>query len=230
MKNVKGIKKNLILLAIAVIACSFMILKTYLKNHKTQYHAETLEIDSRYKQEISFDIIGLKVPIKQKNTFVRIDDPVLDVDKHQEALLKELGIVSTNIHYTNPGEIGRHMLLNFADGNSCSFIWALQKPDKRVTLAIIEHEKYHAIFRVAPYGVQSLSKRIQELGFKINLRDYEEETAAMLVMTLSIHLQDIPFENFSGSKAINQAKQILLSNYTKPDTSENKHIHQPAGP
>lgn len=186
------------------------------KDTNTAYNAKSLRIDGRYKQEIDFDIIGIQIPIKQENTFIRIDGSVSDIEKHQEVLLRELGIVPKNIIYTNPAENGRQLYLTFADGKRCSFIWVVKHSDDQVTQVRIEHEKYHALCRISPKDISLLSGKIKENGFNIDLRDYDEELSATVVEVLSLHLLGVPFAQISGSELIEQAKNILVASYVKP--------------
>ncbi len=91
----------------AIMALSLMtVFLGCKKDTNATYHAKSLRLDRRYKQEIDFDIIGIQIPIKQDGTFIRIDGSVSDADKHQEVLLKELDIAPKNITYTNPAKNG----------------------------------------------------------------------------------------------------------------------------
>lgn len=201
----------------AIMALGLMtVLLGCKEDTNTAYHAESLRIDRRYKQEIDFDIIGVQIPIKQDGTFIRIDGSFSDIDKHQEVLLKELGIARINIAYTNPAQNGRHMHLTFADGRTCSFIWVLKHLDDRITRIRIEHEKYHALCRISPKHISLLSEKIKENGFNIDLRDYDEELSATIVETLSAHLlSGVPLDQISGSELPEQAKDILVASYVE---------------
>ncbi len=173
----------------AIMALSLMtVLLGCKEDTNNSYHAKSLQIDSRYKQEIDFEIIGVKVSIKQDNIFIRIDGATSNVDEHQEVLLKELDIVPVNIVYTNPAAHGRQVYLTFADGKKCSFIWVLKHSDDRITRTRIEHEKYHALCRISPKDISLLSEKIKENGFNIDLCDYDEELAATIIQILRLHL------------------------------------------
>jgi len=181
------------------------------------YDAKSLRIDHRYKQEIDFDIIGMQIPIKQDSTFIRIDGSVSDIDKHQEALLKELDIVPKNITYSNPANYGRQMYLTFADGKTCSFVWVLKNSDDRITRTRIEHEKYHALCRISSKDISLLSEKIKANGFNLDLRDYNEELSAAIVEILSLHLLEVPFDQISGSELVEQARDVLVASYIEPE-------------
>lgn len=178
----------------------------------TTGHATSLKIDDRYSREIIFDVIGVTVPIKQEDVFIRIEDPVSDVEKHQHVLLKELGVSPTNVWYSNPARHGRQMYLSFSDGKKCSFIWVLEHSDERITKIREEHEKYHALCRTSPEHISLLSEKIKQHGFDIDLYDYNEELAATIVEILSLHLMGVPFDQISGSELTEQARDILIGN------------------
>jgi hypothetical protein len=216
-KKVRGLKYWQKILSVVLILTFVVLLgKLYLVITATTYHAKSLRIDHRYKQEIDFDIIGMQIPIKQDSTFIRIDGSVSDLDKHQEVLLEELDIVPQNIIYTNAATTARHMHLTFADGKTCSFIWVLKHSDDRITRIRIEHEKYHALYHISPKDISLLSEKIKGTGFNIDLRDYDEETSATIVKILSAHLLGVPFDQISGSGLIEQAKEILVTSYVEP--------------
>ena len=183
----------------------------------TTFHAKSLQIDRRYKQEIDFDILGISIPIKRDSAFIRIDEPVADVNEHQRALLRELGVSSGKIVYSNPASHGRHMYLTFADGKTCSFIWVLKHPDDRITRIRIEHEKYHALCRISPKDISFLSEKIRQIGFHIDLRDYNEELSATIVETLCLHQLGIPLDQIWGSELTEQARDILVASKCSPD-------------
>lgn len=189
------------------------------------HHAKMLRIDDRYKREVTFDFIGVTIALEKPETFVRIDGPVLDIDRHTQDILQELEVLSRNITYENPAEAyaGQHMHLSFDDGKKCSFIWFAKCPDDRLTHAVTEHEKFHALSHISPSGIIDLSNAIRQKGFNINLGDYDEELSATIVQVLSLYLQGIPFEQLSGSEIVNHAKQILVDNMS------NKRTHSIAG-
>ncbi len=196
----------------AIMALSLMtVLLGCKEDTNNSYDAKSLRIDSRYKQEIDFEIIGIKIPIKQDNIFIRIDGSVSDIDKHQEVLLKELGIVPKNIVYLNPAENGRQVYLTFGDGKTCSFIWVLKRSDDRLARISIEHEKYHALCRLSPKDISLLSEKIKENGFNIDLCDYDEELAATIVQIFSLHLLGARLDQISGSELTEQARDILVA-------------------
>ncbi len=189
--------------------------------HST-YHAKALKLDVRYTQEINFTVIGANFSIKQKRAFLRVDDPVLNIERHQETLLSELGVLTRNFIYANPASnvTGRHVYLTFADGKSCSFIWAMKHADDRITRARIEHEKYHALHRLLPMNIPALSARIKRKGFNIDLNDYDEELSATVVEILSLHLLGVSLEHISGSDLKEQARNILATNRIEQTTAD----------
>ena len=99
----------------------------------TGFHGKSLKLDERYEREIAFSFIGGTFPIEQEQVFIRIDDPVADVEKHQEAIKKELDVSYGTITLSNSAKFGRYMQLTFADGKKCSFIWVLKDPNDRIT-------------------------------------------------------------------------------------------------
>jgi len=185
---------------------------------KTTYHGTTLNIDERYKREITFDNIGITIPIKRPGTFIRIDDPVSDMDVYQKELKSELGVFkeerikhSKTKKHSSAVRRGSVMHLRFADGRECSFIWVLRQCNRLVDICL-EHEKYHALCRTCPEGISDLSTAIAKKGFNLDLASYEEELSATIVEILSLHLQGVPLKEISGSVYVVQAVQILLDN------------------
>ncbi len=176
------------------------------------YHGESLSIDHRYGRSIRFEPIGINIPITKDNAFLRVDDGVEDMDQHQADLFEELEIEPVKIVFTNPAAHGRQTFLKFADGKSCSFIWVQNSSDDRITRIRIEHEKFHALMRLMPEGVDILSARLKDRGFDIDLSDYDEELAATIVEILSLHLMGVPFEEISGSEFPTKAREILMKN------------------
>ena len=85
----------------------------------------------------------------------------------------------------------------------------------------IEHEKYHALYRLSPQHISSLSERIKQHGFDIDLHDYDEELSASIVEVLSFHLMGVPFDQFRGSKLIERAKKLLLDSRKTARTPNN---------
>lgn len=180
---------------------------------ESNYHAKSLKINDQYSREITFDIIGVNFPIKQNNVYIRIDEPVEDVNKYQHILFKEIGVSSDNTIYTNPAKNGRQVFLTFADGRKCSFIWVLKHKDERITQTRIEHEKFHALKRVSPEDIYLLSESIKKRGFNIELNKYEEELDASIIEILSLHLLGVPLDQISGSEYIEQSVEILSANH-----------------
>jgi len=184
-----------------------------------QFHADALKVDGRYAQEIHFSALGVRVPLP-RNAYVRVDGPVADTVEHGRLLLRELGVTATNIASSDPAHWGETLHLNFRDGSECSFIWVVRDADARVTRMRLEHEKYRAVCRVAPEAIRSLSSRISELGFRLNLSDYDEELAAMLVQILSLHLEGIPLKDIQGSDLAQKAVRILRESRVEASPTE----------
>jgi len=186
------------------------------KKRQPKYHGQSLRIDHRYERAISFELIGVDIPIKKENVFIRIDDPVEDIERHQTDLFRELGIEPLEIVYTNPAMHGRQVFLEFADGRKCSFIWVLKNSDDRITRIRTEHEKYHSLSKLAPEGIHILSTRLRNIGFDIDLSKHDEELAATIVEILSLHLMGVPLGEISGSELTVKAKEILTENHVEP--------------
>jgi hypothetical protein len=181
-----------------------------------QFHADALKIDARYAQEIHFTALGLRVPLR-RNAYVRVDGPVADTVDHVRLLLRELGVTDTNTAYSNPATQGGQMHLRFRDGKECSFIWAVRDADSRVTRASLEHEKYHAVCRLAPETIRSFSARISQLGFRLNLSDHDEELAAAVIKVLTLHLEGAPLEEIHGGDLLEKAVQLIRDSEGKPN-------------
>lgn len=178
--------------------------------------AGNLNVDERYQRSITFTGLGLSIPIRRENVFVRIDDPVDDVAEHQIRLHKELGYSPRSIKLSNPAQYGREMFLAFGDGKRCAFIWVKKDPNEIVTQGSIEHEKYHALCAIAREDIPLVSNRLQHLGFHVDLRDYDEELAASIIEIVSIHLRGVPLRMLSGTELVVRARDILISNAATP--------------
>lgn len=202
------LENSLLLLSLAMLAALFGCQK----KTDAAFQAQGLEVDERYLRQLEFKFIGVTIPIVKDSVFVRIDPPVSNIEIHTEKLLTELGVDPKSIVYTNPALKGRAMHLRFSDGKECSFIWTLKENDPKLTSVVIEHEKYHALCRVAQESVDKLSRAIREKGFELDLTDYEEELSATLVEILSLHLQGLPLEDISGSEYVIRAVEILKKN------------------
>ncbi|MGA2866355.1 MAG: hypothetical protein ABSF95_17920 [Verrucomicrobiota bacterium] len=184
-----------------------------------QFQADALRVDGRYAQAIHFSALGVRVPLP-RNAYVRVDAPLANTAEHGRLLLRELGVTATNIAYGDPAHWGETLHLNFRDGRECCFIWVIRDADARVTRMRLEHEKYHAVCRVAPEAIRSLSARISELGFRLNLSDHDEELAAILVQILSLHLEGIPLEDIQGSDLTQKAARILRESRVEPNRTK----------
>jgi hypothetical protein len=204
---------KIIQVSIAIfILCFFSGCKPKSNHSKEkQYHAEKLAIDNRYSSAIDFEPLNITIPLKDKNTFIRIDKPVSDMDTHQKTILNELSIPldKCRFHYSNEAEHGRTITLYFGDGKKCSFIWVLENDSRLLLDACLNHEKYHALCKLAPESVSTLNSHIRTLGFSINLKDYDEELAATIIQILSINRSGIDLEEISGSGFVVQAVEIL---------------------
>jgi hypothetical protein len=183
------------------------------------FHADALKIDGRYAQEIHFTALGVRVPLR-RNAYVRLDPPVADTVDHVRLLLRELGVTATNIAYSNPAKLGGQMHLRFRDGRECSFIWVRRDGDSRVTRSSLEHEKYHAVCRLAPEAIRSLSASISHLGFRLNLSDYDEELAATLIEILTLHLEGAPLDDIHGLGLVEKAVQLIREGKAEPNRTK----------
>jgi hypothetical protein len=175
-----------------------------------------LRIDSRYSQEIRFEALGVRIPLAS-NAFVRVDTLVGNTPAHVERLFRELAVANTNVSYTDSAEHGGEMHLRFGDGKECSFLWFRPDKDSRITQSRLEHEKYHAVYHLAPDAVHTLSARARELGFRLHLCDHDDEFGATLIELLSLHLGGIPLENLAGSELVEKALRLLRDSKAAPD-------------
>jgi hypothetical protein len=168
----------------------------------------TLELDARYAHEIEFDVIGLVVPLRA-GQYLRNDGAVQDVFAHTDVILDEVGIKNASLKLSNPARFGRQMRLQFAAGESCSFIWIIASGDERAELARLQHEKYHALCALQPAAVEQLSRRVQELGFELDFGAHDEEFGARLVEVLSLHLNGARLEFIIGASDTKDAVDAI---------------------
>ncbi len=180
-----------------------------------KFAGDSLAIDKRYVQEIDFSALDTRVPLGRSD-YVRVDEPVVDTQKHLRALLRELGLSGKKFSLTNPATNGMQVHLHFRDGTRCSFIWARRDADYRLTKSRGEHEKYHALCRLAPKATSILSAKISHLGFRLNLADYEEEFAATLIEVITLYRLGISLDDIHGSKLIVKAVELLKAVRTRP--------------
>jgi hypothetical protein len=68
-----------------------------------------------------------------------------------------------------------------------------------------------------PKGVDAISSRLSELGFKVNLADLDEELAATVIEVLTLHREGIPLEEVDGSKMVVKAVDLLNASKTTPN-------------
>jgi len=179
------------------------------------FHGDALKIDDRYAQVIEFVALDLRIHLG-RNAYVRVDAPVTNTVGHLEAVLGELGVTGKRV-YSNPADVGMQVHLRFRDGKECSFIWVRCNSDSRLVKASVEHEKYHALCRLKPKGVDAISSRLSELGFKVNLADLDEELAATVIEVLTLHREGIPLEEVDGSKMVVKAVDLLNASKTTPN-------------
>ncbi len=106
--------------------------------------------------------------------------------------------------------------LRFRDGKQCSFIWVRRDADPRLVEAGIAHEKYHAVCRLAPKAVGSISSAISELGFNVNLADYDEEFAATIIEVLTLYRNGVSLEAVHGSQLVVEAVDLLRASRIVP--------------
>jgi hypothetical protein len=168
-----------------------------------------LHLDERYVQSIEFEVIGASIPIEQPGWYLRSDGVVPDVEAHQERLLTEVKVRPDKITYSNSAKYGREMTLKFDGGVRCAFIWVKEDTDPRINKIRLEHEKYHALARLNPEAVKSLSAAIRERGFDLDLEALEEELAASVVEILAFHIQGVELETIDGSEYVIQARDLL---------------------
>jgi hypothetical protein len=181
-----------------------------------KFDGHSLTIDNRYAQEIEFSALDARIPLGP-GAFLRVDDPVADTREHLRALVRELGLTGRGFSLTNPATNGMQVHLRFRDGKQCSFIWARRDPDSRLTVSRVEHEKYHALRRMAPNATSTLSAEVARLGFRLNLADYDEEFAATLIEVITLYRLGISLDEINGSGLIVKAVGLLRSTRTAPD-------------
>ena len=175
----------------------------------------TLIVDDRYMRSVDFDAIGVSIPIHQQSYYLRSDGIVDNIEIHQKKILDEVGVADRNFSYSNPARNGRAMSLQFAGGKLCVFVWAKRHSDTKISKARLEHEKYHALIRLNPKGVDVLSNAIEQHGFGVDLKALDEETAATVIEILSIHLLGIELDDIKGSEYVTKAIRILKESRNK---------------
>jgi hypothetical protein len=172
-----------------------------------------LRIDKRYARSIKFDLIGVTIPIVKKNYYVRFDGLVDDIAAHQKNLMKELSQSGCKLTITDP--LPEHTIggctttLDFAHGVRCAFVFVRKNQDERVGKTLLEHEKYHALARLNPEGIKTLSEAVKKKGFDVNLGSLDEEVAACVIGSLAGYLQGVDLETISGDNYVNKSAEIL---------------------
>jgi hypothetical protein len=183
---------------------------------KAHFHGDALKIDERYVQVIEFTALDMRVPLG-RNAYVRVDAPVTNTLEHLHLVLRELGVTGKRAFFSNPAENGMQVHLRFRDGKQCSFIWVRRNADSRLVKASLEHEKYHAVCRLKPEAIDAISARISELGFNLNLADFDEEFAATVIQMLTLHREGIPLEELHGSESVVKAVGVLKASLIVPN-------------
>jgi len=173
-------------------------------------------MDNRYANQIVFDVLNVTIPCETNKCYFRSDGVVDDIVAHTDTVITELGLDPNSIVYEGSGrkEHGRQMGINVGDGRYISIIWVERNKDKKLELACLQHEKYHALCSLNPKGVDELSARINELGYKLDLSQYEEELSATIVQVLSIYLLGDKF--VTGSPKVREAVKIIHAAKTLP--------------
>ena len=156
----------------------------------------------------------MRIPLAS-NVYIRIDPPVANTASYTKVLLRELGIGRYKIKLSDPAEKGRQMFLRFRDGKECHFIFVKSDMDTRIEKARLEHEKYHAAFTV-PETKRILSAKLSQMGFRLNLADYDEELGATLIEIVTLHREGVALKTISGSELVEKAVRLLGSCDTVP--------------
>lgn len=195
------------------------------RSAKDDFHADALRIDDRYARVIEFRALDLRVPLGQ-DAYIRVDAPVANTMEHLDAVLGELGVTG-KMAFSNMAQGGMQVHLRFRDGKQCSFIWVRCNADSRLVEASVEHEKYHALCRLKPKAIDAISARISELGFEVNLADYDEEYAATVIEMLALHREGIPLEGLHGSELVVKAVDSLRASKTALNESSAANGSQP---
>ena len=199
-----------------VVTCFYLLtILICLSSCSDKEELPTLILDDRYMRSVDFDAIGVSIPIHQQSYYLRSDGIVDNIEIHQKKILEEIGITDRNFSYSNPARNGRAMPLRFAGGKLCVFVWAKRHSDTKISNARLEHEKYHALIRLNPKGVDVLSSAMEQHGFGVDLKALDEETAATVIEILSIHLLGIELDDIKGSEYVTKAVRILKESRNK---------------
>jgi hypothetical protein len=170
---------------------------------------------------IAFGALATTIPITRPGYYVRFDGFQPDLDRHQEALVKEFGLGGLPMRFTNPAQSGRTLSVEFAGGERCEVVWA--KPDQNhlVGEAHVEHEKVHVLMHLAADRLGDLEQAMAARGLPVALHDFDEETAASIVEVASIHLGGIALEEIHGTGHVPKAVGVLQDARRKAGAGRN---------
>jgi hypothetical protein len=170
----------------------------------------TFHPDDRYQRTIPFEALGTTIPITREGSYVRFDGLVPDLDAHQATVLREFGIPSSAVRYTNPATAARTTTIEFAGGQRCAVVWVKQHENRLVSEGRTAHEKFHVLARLAPERLDQLEQAMARKGLPVRLGTFDEESAASVVEVATIHLLGAPLEDIHGSELIEKARRVLL--------------------
>jgi hypothetical protein len=165
--------------------------------------------DPRYARVISFAPIGVDIPITRDGHYVRLDGVVDDMSVHQAKVQREYDIDPANVRFTNAATNGRTLRVDFKGGEHVDVIWVWSGQPPPLVAASLEHERFHALFHLAPEGVPILERALAAKGLPVALTAFDDELAATIVEIASIHLGGAPLETLSGPDEVDKAIKVL---------------------
>jgi hypothetical protein len=169
-----------------------------------------LHPDARYERSVEFPLLGLRVPLGA-DFCVRYAGIVDDLDRCQHELLRDVGIDPANVTwaYTNAATNGRTFALRFRNGVHAAFVMVRRQPDARLTSAVLEHERYHALAALDAASLPLVHERLAQLGFTVPWSELDEELRATVVEVVALHQQGIPLAAIGGSELVVAALDLL---------------------
>lgn len=162
-----------------------------------------------YTEKITFKTIGVDIKFDERKLLFRDDGYVDDLDIHKKKLLDEFHIPEQLISVNEEPDDGRHLIFSLSDGTVCSIIWVKKSDNPHEIGARAEKQKYLVLAKIAPEKIINLNRKINEQGYKIDLREHEDKISSSIVEALSFHLYGNPWGDLIGNEMLVVAKNIL---------------------
>ena len=129
---------------------------------------------------------GLELIVQlHQNKYFRNDGVVMDMDKHTDDALRELG-ASSHDYKRGTDAFGRHIALSSV-GNRASLIFIQDSQNPEVNIFSYGHESTHAVIHL---GLESyFLKKIRRMGFTLDpfKRYHDEESIAHVGGLVSVY-------------------------------------------